>query len=68
MDEENDLFFDWLEAYLLIKKIFCNKCSKICISEQKIICIERYLIITENWEIAFHKRLKDRLKREKNNH
>jgi hypothetical protein len=56
MEEKNDNVFDWTEAYNVIRKCFCNKCSMICIEQQKLICFERFLLLAERWEIAFYER------------
>ena len=56
MEEKNDIVFEWVEAYGVIKKCFCDRCSKVCNEQQKLICVERFLLIVERWETAFEKR------------
>lgn len=51
---KNENFFNWLEAYKVIKKCFCDRCSKICNKSQKFICIEHFLILVERWEKEFY--------------
>jgi len=62
MKKENKIF-DWIEAYTVIKKIFCDKCNKECNKDKKLLCIEQFLYIVGNWELAFYERQKN----EKNN-
>lgn len=42
----------WIDAYLFIKNRFCQRCEFTCNHERKLLCIEQFLYITENWEIA----------------
>lgn len=58
MELKNDIEFDWLEAYVVLKKLLCSECNRECNEHIKIICIEHFLMIVENWEIAYIARMK----------
>lgn len=48
---END-FQDWTEAYNHIRRRFCDRCEAKCSTERRMFCIEQFLFIAENWEVA----------------
>ena len=44
--------YAWLGIYVRIKNIFCIRCERICTKKIKLICIEQFLTICENWELS----------------
>jgi phage terminase large subunit-like protein len=48
---END-FVDWVDAFMHIRSVFCGRCTEKCTEYRKLFCIEQFLYIVQNWDIA----------------
>lgn len=44
-------FKTWIDYYDALKNHFCERCKKICMKKNKLLCIESNLFIVELWEI-----------------
>jgi hypothetical protein len=43
---------EWVDKYLQVKTIFCNRCEAECNKKRKLFCIEQFLYIVELWELS----------------